>query len=117
MIVAKAVKMAQMMNIPVIGLVENMSYFECPDCDKKNTIYLVKAGLKKWRKSMASMLWQKCPLILRWLVPAIKGLIELFENNWLDQLVEILEKMQNPEDVFSPEFLSHDAMSQEGYRS
>ena len=34
MIVAKAVKMAQKMNIPIIGLVENMSYLECPDCGK-----------------------------------------------------------------------------------
>ena len=35
MIVAKAVKMAQKMNIPIIGLVENMSYLECPDCGKE----------------------------------------------------------------------------------
>ena len=34
MIVEKAVKMANMMNIPVIGLVENMSYLRCPDCGK-----------------------------------------------------------------------------------
>ena len=32
MIVAKAVKMAEMMNIPVLGIVENMSYIKCPDC-------------------------------------------------------------------------------------
>ncbi|MPN29251.1 Iron-sulfur cluster carrier protein [bioreactor metagenome] len=35
LIVTKAVKMAKMMNIPVIALVENMSYIECPDCGKK----------------------------------------------------------------------------------
>lgn len=35
MIVEKAVKMAQMMNIPVLGLVENMSYMECPDCGRR----------------------------------------------------------------------------------
>lgn len=34
-IVSKAVKMAKMMNIPILGLVENMSYFTCPDCGKK----------------------------------------------------------------------------------
>ena len=39
MIVGKAVKMASMMNIPVLGIVENMSYFECPDCKKKYNIY------------------------------------------------------------------------------
>ena len=39
MIVEKAVKMADMMNIPVIGLVENMSYFVCDECNKKHYIY------------------------------------------------------------------------------
>lgn len=39
MIVEKAVKMATAMKVPVLGLVENMSYFECPDCNKKHKIY------------------------------------------------------------------------------
>lgn len=39
MIVAKAVKMANMLSVPIIGLVENYSYFVCPDCDKKHTIF------------------------------------------------------------------------------
>ncbi len=39
MIVGKAVKMAKMMNIPVIGIVENYSYFACPDCGKKVEIF------------------------------------------------------------------------------
>lgn len=39
MIVGKAVRMAQMMNIPILGLVENYSYFECPDCGKRHAIY------------------------------------------------------------------------------
>ena len=39
MIVNKAVQMANMMNIPIIGVVENMSYVECPDCGKKIYIY------------------------------------------------------------------------------
>ncbi len=39
MIVAKAVKMAELMNIPIIGLVENMSYALCPDCGKKISIF------------------------------------------------------------------------------
>ena len=39
MIVAKAVKMAEMMNIPIIGLVENMSYFRCPDNGKDYKIF------------------------------------------------------------------------------
>ena len=39
MIVAKAVKMAEIMKVPVLGLVENMSYFKCPDCGKEHAIF------------------------------------------------------------------------------
>lgn len=39
MIVTKAVKMAELMKVPVLGIVENMSYFMCPDCGKKHFIY------------------------------------------------------------------------------
>ena len=39
MIVRKAVNMANLMNVPVLGLVENMSYFTCPDCDKHYEIF------------------------------------------------------------------------------
>ena len=39
MIVEKAVRMAEMMNIPILGLVENMSYIECPDCGRKLPIF------------------------------------------------------------------------------
>lgn len=39
MIVSKAVKMAQLMDIPILGLVENMSYVRCPDCDKQINIF------------------------------------------------------------------------------
>ncbi len=39
MIVAKAVKMAEMMKIPILGLIENMSYVECPDCGKRINIF------------------------------------------------------------------------------
>ena len=39
MIVSKAVKMAEMMNIPMLGFVENYSYFQCPDCGKQHKIF------------------------------------------------------------------------------
>jgi Mrp family chromosome partitioning ATPase len=39
MIVSKAVKMAQMMHIPVLGFVENYSYLECPDCGKRLEVF------------------------------------------------------------------------------
>ena len=39
MIVEKAVRMAELMNVPILGLVENMSYFKCPDCGKEHKIF------------------------------------------------------------------------------
>ena len=39
MIVGKAVKMAKMMDVPVVGIVENYSYFECPDCGKQVALF------------------------------------------------------------------------------
>ena len=39
MIVTKAVNMADMMNVPVLGIVENMSYFKCPDCGREHYIF------------------------------------------------------------------------------
>ena len=39
MIVEKAVRMAEMMNVPVLGIVENMAYYECPDCGKRHSIF------------------------------------------------------------------------------
>lgn len=39
MIVEKAVNMAEMMNVPVLGIVENMSYFECPECGARHVIF------------------------------------------------------------------------------
>lgn len=39
MIVAKAVNMAKMMNVPIIGIVENMSYVKCPDCGKEIKVF------------------------------------------------------------------------------
>ena len=39
MIVTKAVKMAEMMHVPVLGVVENMSYYTCPDCGKQHEIF------------------------------------------------------------------------------
>ena len=39
MIVSKAVKMANMMHVPVLGIVENYSYFRCPDCGKRHSLF------------------------------------------------------------------------------
>lgn len=89
MVVEKAVKMAQMMHIPVLGLVENMSYLPCPDCGKK--IYLFGEG-----KSEAAAAKYGLPLLARMpLDPALAKLtdagdIEAFQGAWLDSAVDAL---------------------------
>lgn len=90
MIVAKAVKMARMMNIPVLGLVENMAYFECPDCNKKH--YLFGDGkIEEIAKENGIDIVARMPIDPSLAGACDKGLIELFENNWLDHLADALD--------------------------
>ena len=92
MVVEKAVKMAQMMHIPIVGLVENMSYVSCPDCGKK--IYLFGEG-----KTEEAAAKYGLPVLAKMPIdPALaklvdEGNIESFEGDWLDGVVdEILKK-------------------------
>lgn len=94
MVVEKAVKMAEMMNIPIIGVVENMSYLLCPDCGKE--IPLFGAG-----KTQAAADAHHIPLLARMPIdPALAqltdlGRIEDFTGDWLGNVVGILEKFEN----------------------
>ena len=89
MIVEKAVKMANMMNIPVLGIVENLSYFECPNCKEKHYIYgnshIEDIAAKYDIKNVA-----RIPMDPKLAGACDKGMIELFEGNWLDEFVEKL---------------------------
>lgn len=92
MVVEKAVKMAQMMHIPIVGLVENMSYVSCPDCGKK--IYLFGEG-----KTEEAAAKYGLPVLAKMPIdPALaklvdEGNIESFEGDWLSGVVdEILKK-------------------------
>ena len=91
MVVEKAVKMAKMMEIPIVGLVENMSYLSCPDCGKKLHIFgegkTAEAAARHDLKVVAEM-----PIdpALAALVDA--GDIESFQGNWLDAAADLLEK-------------------------
>ena len=79
--------MAQMMNIPIVGLVENMSYVECPDCGKK--LYIFGEGKTEEAAARYGLpLLAKMPLdpTLAELVDA--GEIEAFQGHWLDGVVE-----------------------------
>ena len=96
MIVEKAVKMAGMMNIPVFGLVENMSYVTCPDCGKQFSVFgesHIDAIAKKFGVSTVA----KLPVDPTLAAQCDKGLIELFEGGWLDDMLSMLEQRAKPE--------------------
>ena len=91
MIVEKAVKMAELMNIPVLGLVENMSYFECPDCGSRHRIFgesHIEETAEKFHISNVA----KIPVDPKLTAGVDAGLIELFEGSWLDELADAVEK-------------------------
>ena len=89
MVVQKAVNMAEMMNIPVLGVVENMGWIECPDCGKKIYPYgesrLQKAAELAKTENTASL-----PINPKLASACDQGLIELFEGDWLDELAKKL---------------------------
>ncbi len=60
-IVEKAVKMADMMNIPILGLVENMSYVKCPDCGKEISVF-GKSNIKKIAESFNVPVLARLPM-------------------------------------------------------
>ena len=62
MIVEKAVNMATMMNIPVLGLVENMSYIDCPDCGKRIPLFGDSASLEEAADNMGIPVLAKLPM-------------------------------------------------------
>jgi len=89
MIVSKAAKMAEMMNIPIIGVVENMSYFKCPDNDKDYKIFgdshIEEIADKHNLKVLA-----KLPIDPKISAACDKGIIELFDGDWLEKGEEIM---------------------------
>ena len=92
MIVGKAVRMAAMMNVPVLGIVENMSYYECPDCGKRHSIF-GESRAEEFAKQYG--IDTVCPLPINPKLAAAcdKGTIELFEGDWLDPLMKKLGQM------------------------
>lgn len=90
MIVKKAANMANLMNVPVLGLIENMSYLECPDCSKKIDIF----GSSKADAVAAEFGYDvlgKIPLDSKLSALCDKGIIELMENEYLDKAADIIE--------------------------
>lgn len=91
MIVGKAVKMAKIMNVPILGLVENLSYFKCPDCGKEHSVFGV-SHIEEVAEKFEIKDVAKLPINPKLAAACDKGMIELFEGDWLDQIADILEK-------------------------
>ena len=90
MIVKKAVVMAEKMNIPVLGLVENMSYVQCPDCGKKIEIF-GKSHAEESAKQFGAKGFARVPFDSALTTCADRGLIELFEGDYVAGLFEKIE--------------------------
>ena len=87
MIVAKAVKMAQKMNIPIIGLVENMSYLECPDCGKKISVF-GESHIDEIAREYNIPVLAKLPFDPKVAEHVDNGTIEYLERDWFDLAAE-----------------------------
>ena len=90
MIVGKAVKMAKMMNIPILGVVENMSYFECPDCGKRHSIY-GESHIEQVAADFGVDVIAKLPIDPQIAKCADTGTIELFNLDCLDSTADAIE--------------------------
>ena len=93
MIVSKAVKMAEMMNIPILGLVENMSYFKCPDNDEDYKIF-GESHIEEIAKKHNLKVLAKIPIDPKISEACDKGEIEFYEGKHFDLLTETLKKIQ-----------------------
>jgi Mrp family chromosome partitioning ATPase/predicted Fe-Mo cluster-binding NifX family protein len=98
MIVSKAVKMAEMMNVPILGIVENMSYFKCPDCDKEYKIF-GESHIEEIANKHGIKVISKFPIDPKIALSVDKGMIELYTNDWLDNMSDSLEKLNDLENI------------------
>lgn len=90
MIVNKAFNMAKMMNVPVLGLVENMSYFECPDCKKKISIF-GESQIDETAKELGVPVLAKLPIDPEITKKIDMGAIEDVEMSQFNELIDALK--------------------------
>lgn len=97
MIVGKAVKMAQMMDIPIIGIIENMSYVECPDCGKAIEIF-GKSHVDEVATQYHLPVLGRIPMTPSIAAASDAGAVEDLEGNWLDVAISAIEAIpENPD--------------------
>ena len=92
MVVEKAVKMAEMMEVPIVGLVENMSYITCPDCGKRIDLF-GKQSLESEAGELGVPVLGRLPLDPALPALADAGRMEAFQGDWLDAAAEAIEKL------------------------
>ncbi len=91
MIVGKAVKMAEMMNVPVLGIVENMSYYSCPDCGKKINVF-GESNVELTADKFGIKTVAKLPINPEFAKLCDAGKIENFTGDYLDIISDIIIK-------------------------
>lgn len=90
MIVEKAVKMAEMMNVPILGIVENMSYFKCSSCQEEHHIF-GKSGIEAVAKAHHIPVIGRLPMDPQMSSLCDNGLIELFEGDFMEAAATHIE--------------------------
>ena len=93
MIVAKAVKMANMMHIPVLGFVENYSYLECPDCGKRINVF-GESRLEEVAEAFELPILARLPIDPMVAQSFDSGLMETVKTENVDKVIEAIEKAE-----------------------
>jgi len=91
MIVEKAVKMAKLMNIPILGLVENMSYFVCPECNKRHFIY-GESHVEELAASFGIPSFARLPIDPNLAKTVDAGNIDEYDSPEIDSLLQEIQK-------------------------
>ena len=94
MIVKKAANMANMMDIPVLGLVENMSYVLCPDCGKKINVF-GESHIAEIAEQFGYDLLAQIPMDAKLAALVDKGWVEMMQNDYLDAAADKIEDKLN----------------------
>lgn len=92
MIVEKAVRMAQMMNVPVLGLVENMAYFQCDECGKRHYIF-GESHLDEIAARNGVSCTAQLPMNPALAAACDTGMIEMYDGTWLDGVASALQAL------------------------
>lgn len=93
LIVGKAVKMAEMMNVPILGIVENMSYAECPDCGRKLHVF-GESHVKEIADQYGLLVLSQLPIDPKLTEAVDTGRIEELSFDYLDDAVKIIENWE-----------------------